>query len=168
MTRVREPAIGIILVAAFTQLSCGHRTSEDPGKKSEPQSHCLDWQAPAVIAAHMEIIPMKLAHAAVLALVITTTNPVLAEIDASQADARLIGMPIYTYDGVLIGQVAGVEVISTRRSLVADMATPMGFGFARVRIPLSWANKEEDYIILLMTNEQVIPFLGPGLGIGSR
>lgn len=112
---------------------------------------------------------MKLAHAAVLALIITTTNPVLAEIDASQADARLIGMPIYTYDGVLIGQVAGVEVISTtRRSLVADMATPMGFGFARVRIPLSWANKEEDYIILLMTNEQVIPFLGPGLGIGSR
>ena len=63
---------------------------------------------------------------------------------------------------------AGVEVISSRRSLVADMATPMGFGFARVRIPLSWANKEENYIILLMTNEQVIPFLGPGLGIGSR
>ena len=111
---------------------------------------------------------MKLAHAAVLALAIATTNPVLAEIDASQADARLIGMPIYTYDGVLIGQVAGVEVIGTRRSLVADLATPMGFGFARVRIPLTWANKEEDYIILLMTNEQVIPFLGPGLGIGSR
>jgi sporulation protein YlmC with PRC-barrel domain len=111
---------------------------------------------------------MKLAHAAVLALVITITNPVSAEIDASQADARLIGMPIYTYDGVLIGQVAGVEVTSTRRSLVADTAIPMGFGFARVRIPLSWVNKEEDYILLLMTSEQITPFLGPGRGIGSR
>ena len=38
-------------------------------------------------------------------------DPVLAEIDASQADPRLIGMPIYTYDGVLIGRVAGGEVI---------------------------------------------------------
>ena len=91
---------------------------------------------------------MKLAHAAVLALVVTTTNPVLAEIDASQADARLIGMPIYTYDGVLIGQVAGVEVISStmaiagrrygRRRWVSDFAesaqVPLFLGQTRKKI----------------------------------
>ncbi len=111
---------------------------------------------------------MNLLRTALLAIVIATTNHASAEIDASQADARLIGMPIYTSEGLLIGQVTGVEPSSSRRSLVGDIATPMGLGLIRVWIPLSWANKEEGYIILLITNQQIAAFLGPGRGIGSR
>jgi hypothetical protein len=84
---------------------------------------------------------MKWVFAALLAVAIT--SPAAADIDASQADARLIGMTIY---------IGGL----------------MGFWPRSVWIPLNWANKEEDYIRLLMTNAQVAAFLGPGLGIGSR
>jgi hypothetical protein len=111
---------------------------------------------------------MNLLRTALLAIVIATTNHASAEIDASQADARLIGMPIYTSDGLLIGQVTGTEPFGSRPSLVGDVATPMGLGLIRVWIPLSWANKEEGYIILLITNQQVAAFLAPGRGIGSR
>ena len=112
---------------------------------------------------------MKLVHAALLAIGIATTNHASAEIDVSQADAKLIGMPIYTSDGVLIGQVTGIDVHGTRRLLVGAVGRLMGFGPRMVWIPLTWANKEEDYITLLMTNEQVAAFLATGLGgIDSR
>src|SRR5689334_23387111 len=48
---------------------------------------------------------MKLLHAALLAAAIAQVPPAAADIDASLADARLVGMPIYTADGLLIGQV---------------------------------------------------------------
>lgn len=111
---------------------------------------------------------MKLVHAALLAIAIATTPHASAEIDASQADARLIGLPIYTSDGFLIGQVTGVEPFGGRRSLVGDIATPLGFGLTRVWIPLSWANKEEGYIVLLITNEQMAEFLASRRGLGGR
>jgi sporulation protein YlmC with PRC-barrel domain len=109
---------------------------------------------------------MKWVFAALLAVAIT--SPAAADIDASQADARLIGMPIYTSDGLLVGQVTGVDIYGSNRSLVAAIGGLMGFWPRSVWIPLNWANKEEDYIRLLMTNAQVAAFLGPGLGIGSR
>ena len=58
-------------------------------------------------------------HAALLVLAITTPHIAAADIDASQADARLIGMPIFTADGLLIGQVANVETYGSTRSLIA-------------------------------------------------
>ncbi|RPI47111.1 MAG: PRC-barrel domain containing protein [Hyphomicrobiaceae bacterium] len=108
---------------------------------------------------------MKLTHAALLAVGIATTNPASAEIDASQADARLIGMSIFTSDGLLIGQVTGIEFFSSNRCLVAAIGGLMGFGPRSVCIPLNWANKEEDYVQLLLTNEQIPAFLlAPGRG----
>ena len=95
-------------------------------------------------------------------------SPAAADIDASQADARLIGMPIYTSDGLLIGQVTGIETYGSNRSLVAAVDSFMGFGTRAVWIPLNWADKEEDYIRLLLTNGQAAAFLGPGRGIGRR
>ena len=110
---------------------------------------------------------MKLLHAALLAVAIATAPPVAADIDASLADARLVGMPIYTSDGVLIGQVIGVETYGSNRSIVGAVGGL--FGFPRsVWIPLNWADKEEDYIKLLLTSAQTATFLGPGRGIGSR
>ena len=111
---------------------------------------------------------MTLVHAALLLVGITILSPASAEIDASQADARLIGMPIYTADGLLIGQVTNVEIYGSRRTLVAAIGGLMAFGPRLVWIPLAWANKEEDYIVLLLTNAQVEALLGFGLGIGSR
>jgi hypothetical protein len=58
-------------------------------------------------------VAVKLAHAALLALAIATPQLVAAEIDASQADARLIGMPIFTSDGLLFGQVTNIEITSS-------------------------------------------------------
>jgi hypothetical protein len=37
-----------------------------------------------------------------------------------------------------------------------------------VWIPLNWADKEEDYIKLLLTSAQAGMLLGAGAGIGSR
>jgi hypothetical protein len=111
---------------------------------------------------------MKRVRAALLALSIAGLSPASADIDSSLADARLIGMPIYTYDGWLIGQVTGVEIYGSSRTLVAAIGGFMGFGPRSVWLPLTWVNKEEDYIVLLLTNAQVAGFLMPGLGIGSR
>jgi len=115
---------------------------------------------------------MKLLQAAVLAAVlavaITAGPPAAADIDASLADARLVGMPIYTSDGVLIGQVTGVETYGSNRSIVGVVEGSLGFGLRSVWIPLNWADKEEDYIKLLLTSAQAATFLGPGRGIGRR
>ena len=111
---------------------------------------------------------MKLVHAALLLLAITTPHVATAEIGASQADARLIGMPIFTADGLLIGQVANVETYGSTRSLIAAVGGFMAFGPRLVWIPLNWADKEEDHIRLLLSAAQAASFLGPGGGIGSR
>jgi hypothetical protein len=115
---------------------------------------------------------MKLLHAALLAallaVAIATAPPAAADIDSSLADARLIGMPIYTSDGLLIGQVIGVETYGSSRSIVGAVGGLLGFGPRSVWIPLNWADKEEDYIKLLLTSAQTAAFLGPGGGIGRR
>jgi hypothetical protein len=111
---------------------------------------------------------VKLVHAALLVLAITTPHVAAADIDASQADARLIGMPIFTADGLLIGQVANVETYGSTRSLIAAVGGFMAFGPRLVWIPLNWADKEEDHIRLLLSSAQAASFLGPGGGIGSR
>ena len=112
---------------------------------------------------------MKLLHAALLAAAMATATPAAADIDASLADARLVGMPIYTADGLLIGQVTGVETYGSNRSIVAVVGGRFwGFWPRSVWIPLNWADKEADYIRLLMTSAQTTAFLGPAAGIGSR
>jgi hypothetical protein len=113
-------------------------------------------------------LAVKLAHAALLALSITSPRLVAADIDASQADARLIGMRIYTADGLLIGQVTNVETYGSSRSLVAVVGGWMAFGPRMVWIPLNWADKEEDYIRLLLTSAQTGMLFAPWGGIGSR
>jgi PRC-barrel domain len=104
---------------------------------------------------------------ALLALSIATPRLVAADIDASQADARLIGMRIYTADGLLIGQVTNVETYGSSRSLVAVVGG-WAFGPRMVWIPLNWADKEEDYIRLLLTSAQTGMLFAPWGGIGSR
>ena len=112
---------------------------------------------------------MKLLHAALLAAAMATALPAAADIDASLADARLVGMPIYTADGVLIGQVTGVETYGSSRSIVAAVGgRAWGFWPQSVWIPLNWADKEADHIRLLLTSAQTAAFFGPGGGIGSR
>jgi hypothetical protein len=122
----------------------------------------------AALADGTRRLAMKLLHAAVLAVAIATGPPAAADIDASLADARLVGMPIYTSDGVLIGQVTGVETYGSNRSIVGVVEGLLGFGVRSVWIPLNWADKEEDYIKLLLTSAQAATFLGPGRGIGRR
>jgi hypothetical protein len=112
---------------------------------------------------------VKLLHAALLAAAMATAPPAAADIDASLADARLVGMPIYTTDGLLIGQVTGIETYGSNRSIVAAVGgNYWGFWPRSVWIPLNWADKEEDYIRLLLTSAQTAAFLGPAGGIGSR
>jgi hypothetical protein len=112
---------------------------------------------------------MKLLHAAVVAIVAATATPAVADIDASLADARLVGLPIFTSDGVLIGQVTGVETYGSSRSIVAAVGgRSWGFWPRSVWIPLNWADKEEDYIRLLLTSAQTAAYFGPSGGIGSR
>ena len=112
---------------------------------------------------------MKLLPAALVAAVAAMTPPAVAEIDASLADARLVGMPIFTADGLLIGQVTGIETYGSNRSIVAAVGgRAWGFWPRSVWIPLNWADKEADYIRLLLTSAQTAAFFGPGGGIGSR
>jgi PRC-barrel domain len=113
----------------------------------------------------LERLAAKLVHAVLLTAGIAAVYPASAEIDASQADARLIGMPIYTADGLLIGQVTNVETYGTNRAIVAAIGGFLAFGPRMVWIPLNWANKEDDHIRLLLTNNQLAGF---GQGIGSR
>ena len=103
---------------------------------------------------------------ALLAAGIAASSPASSQIDPSQADARLIGLPIYTADGVLIGQVTNIDMRGSNRGLVAAVGSSLGFGSRIVLIPLAWANKEEDYIQLLLTHEEMASFFFPGLGRG--
>jgi hypothetical protein len=48
-----------------------------------------------------------------------------------------IGMPIFTSDGLLIGQVTGIEFFGSNRCLVAAIGGLMGFGPRSVCIPLN-------------------------------
>ena len=111
----------------------------------------------------------KLRHACLLALAIASTSPACAEIDSSQADARVVGMPICTSNGLPIGQVTGIDYYGDRRCIVGIVGGLLGFGARSVCIPLNWANKTDYCISLVLSNEQIAAFLlSPGGGIGSR
>ena len=112
---------------------------------------------------------MKRVHAALLALAIASTNPACAEIDSSQADARVVGMPICTFDGVPIGQVTGIDYYGNSRCIAGIVGGMLGFGARSVCIPLKWANKTDYCISLVWNHDQIGTFLlAPGGGIGSR
>ena len=49
----------------------------------------------------------------------------------------MIGMPINTSDGVLIGRVTNVDVAGSSRSLIAAVGGFMAFGPRQVWIPLT-------------------------------
>jgi hypothetical protein len=55
----------------------------------------------------------------------------------------------------LIGRVTNVDVAGSSRLLIAAVGGLMAFGPRQVWIPLTWANKEEDYLQLLMTGARI-------------
>jgi sporulation protein YlmC with PRC-barrel domain len=108
----------------------------------------------------METI-MKSALMAVVAVFLFAAAPARAEVDVVQADAWLIGMPIYTSDGANIGQITNIGSYKGENSLIGEVSSVLGFGSRRVLIPNSMATVQGDRIVLSIANDRVKDLVFP-------
>lgn len=93
---------------------------------------------------------------ACLAVFLTTATPAaLAQTDTAHKDTSVIGMPIYTADGMKIGQVTTLGRYRGENSMIAEVDRFMGFGTRRVLIPDTMASVENDRVTLTITSDRV-------------
>jgi hypothetical protein len=93
---------------------------------------------------------------ACLALFLTVAAPAaFAPTDTAHKDTSVIGMPIYTADGVKVGQVTTLGRYRGENSMIAEVDRFMGFGTRRVLIPDTMATVENDRVMLTITSDRV-------------
>jgi hypothetical protein len=93
---------------------------------------------------------------ACLALFLTIATPAaLAQTDTAHKDTSVIGMPIYTADGMKIGQVTTLGRYRGESSMIGEVGRLMGFGTRRVLIPDAMATVQNDRVMLTITSDRV-------------
>jgi hypothetical protein len=98
---------------------------------------------------------------ALLLLACLTIVPGLhAQTSGSRRIDSVIGLPIYTSDGVLVGQVASLAKYKGKRLMIGDVGLALGFGSRLVLIPRDLAIVQEDRIVLTITKDRVSEVLG--------
>jgi sporulation protein YlmC with PRC-barrel domain len=106
---------------------------------------------------------MKRALAASMALLLLAAAPVaLAQTDTAHTDTSVIGMPIYTSDGMKIGQVTTLGRYRGESSMIGEVGRFMGFGTRRVLIPDTMAMVDRDRVVLTITSDRVNELLEAG------
>jgi hypothetical protein len=78
-----------------------------------------------------------------------------AQTDTAHTDTSVIGMPIYTADGMKIGQVTTLGRYRGENSMIGEIGRLMGFGTRRVLIPDTMARVDNDRVILTITSDRV-------------
>ena len=92
-----------------------------------------------------------------LALLVAVPWPALAQITppgSAHLDVSVVGLPIYTSDGVRIGEVSTLGTYRGEIAMVGDVARTMGLGTRRVLIPHSMATVAADRVVLSITGDQ--------------
>ena len=101
---------------------------------------------------------MKQAVMACLALFLLAGVPAAlaqTETDTAHTDTSVIGMPIYTSDGMMIGQVTTLGSYRGETSMIGEVGRLLGFGTRRVLIPDSLATVQNDRVILTIPSDRV-------------
>ena len=101
---------------------------------------------------------MKQAVMACLALFLLAGVPAAlaqTETDTAHTDTSVIGMPIYTSDGMMIGQVTTLGRYRGETSMIGEVGRLLGFGTRRVLIPDSLATVQNDRVILTIPSDRV-------------
>jgi PRC-barrel domain len=112
-------------------------------------------RATSIRLPHRENIMHKTVMAC-LALFLTTATPVAwAQTDTAHTDTSVIGMPIYTADGMKIGQVTTLGRYRGESSMIGEVGRLMGFGTRRVLIPDTMATVQNDRVMLTITSDRV-------------
>jgi len=97
---------------------------------------------------------MKLSLLACLACLVVAT-PVSHGQTPSSVKRVVVGMPIYTADGVKIGEVTNFATHRGERSIIGEVGQTLGFGSRLVLIPKSLATIQDDRIVLTITSDRV-------------
>lgn len=107
---------------------------------------------------------MKQAVMASLALLLLTgtTPPAFAQTGTAHTDTSVIGMPIYTSDGMMIGQVTTLGRYRGESSMIGEVGRLLGFGTRRVLIPDTLATVHNDRVILTITSDRVNELIEAG------
>jgi PRC-barrel domain protein len=106
---------------------------------------------------------MKQAIMASLALFLLAGAPAaLAQTGTAHTDTSVIGMPIYTSDGMMIGQVTTLGRYRGESSMIGEVGRTMGFGTRRVLIPDTLASVENDRVVLTISSDRVNELLEAG------
>ena len=108
------------------------------------------------LAASLGIFLLAAAAAAAAAPV------ALAQTDTAHTDTSVIGMPIYTSDGMKIGQVTTLGRFRGESSMIGEVGRFMGFGTRRVLIPDTLATVQNDRVILTIASDRVNELLEAG------
>jgi hypothetical protein len=99
---------------------------------------------------------MKHGAMAALALFLLAGTPAaLAQSGTAHTDTSVIGMPIYTSDGMMIGQVTTLGRYRGESSMIGEVGRLMGFGTRRVLIPDGLATVENDRVTLTIPSDRV-------------
>jgi hypothetical protein len=106
---------------------------------------------------------MKHAVMAALALFLLAGAPAaIAQTGTAHTDTSVIGMPIYTSDGMMIGQVTTLGRYRGQSSMIGEVGRQLGFGTRRVLIPDTLASVQNDRVILTITSDRVNELLEAG------
>jgi PRC-barrel domain len=106
---------------------------------------------------------MKHAVMACLALFLLAGAPAaFAQTGTAHTDTSVIGMPIYTSDGMMIGQVTTLGRYRGQSSMIGEVGRLLGFGTRRVLIPDTLATVQNDRVILTIASDRVNELLEAG------
>jgi hypothetical protein len=97
--------------------------------------------------------------ALVCAMCLTMTSALHAQTQGGLSN-EMIGQPIYTSDGIKIGQVTSIGRYKGQRMLVGEVGLTLGLGTRLVLIPNDLANIQKDRVILTISSDRVSKMLG--------
>jgi sporulation protein YlmC with PRC-barrel domain len=93
-------------------------------------------------------------------LVCLVAAPALhAQTSTPRGTSTVIGLPIYSSDGVEIGRVTNIGKNRGESSLIGEVGQMLGFGTRYVLIPKSIATIGKDRVVLTITSERVSEML---------
>lgn len=94
-------------------------------------------------------------------LLVLTTAPSFAQTGLERSETRLLGLPLYSFEGTHIGQVTAVVTYNGERRVIGDVSGFMALGTRRVLIPYEMLSAQEDRVVLSISTEEIADVLFP-------
>ena len=106
---------------------------------------------------------MKTVVTASVALILLLMAPAAyAQTETAHTDTSVIGLPIYTSDGMKIGEVTTLGTYKGETAMIGEVGTLLAFGTRRVLVPGAMARVQNDRVALTITSDRVHELLEPG------